>query len=169
MFSHHADNQAIFPTTCPTKLAKKIKTQIAARAIIHKYSTMNRALKTGGLLFKQTKGSAPLTLPPNVLPDAGRLLERRNGRENERRESIYLAFISVTPPKPQQATLRDSHQGNQVTILQSWPLMLVCSCVCAALTSETGGGELRGGHRDSWCLQSYRVLWWMEIGMFPDE
>lgn len=138
MFSHHADNQAIFPTTCPTKLAKKIKAQIAAQAIIHKYSTMNRALKTGGLLFKQTKGSAPLTQPPNVLPDAGlllprfqRLLERRNGRENERRESIYLAFISVIPPKPQQATLRDSHQGNQVTILQSWPLMLVCSCVCS--------------------------------------
>lgn len=75
MFSHHVDNQALIVSNS----------------------------KTGGLLFKQTKGSASLTQLLSVQPDAGCLLtcfqghafERWKMRENEHSS---ILFISVTLP-----------------------------------------------------------------------
>lgn len=62
--------------------------------------------------------------------------------------------------QPQQATLRDSHQGNQFTIHQSWP------SYCYANVHVAPVSESRELRRPAWQQLLPSRVWWMGVVCF---
>lgn len=86
----------------------------------------------------------------------------RDGKRKGTRDTfIWRLFRSLR--QPQRATLRDSHQGNQFTIHQSWPSYWYAN-VRVAPVSESR--ELR---RPAWAAAVAESCVVSGGGMFPDE